>query len=245
MVRRVSEEVFHHVGFKKEWAGRLKLVVDELFMNAVLYGSKKDESKIYVEFQFDETEAVFRIEDEGQGEQKLSAAELQQVIDKNSAESENLNKTSGRGLAMISSLWTDELKVEDGTHGGIAITFRKNVDTAKPPAPMPIVQPAEVAAPAPQGVSESMKVSGEVDASNLEEKVKPISEKVASLPAGSTLTLDCSDLIYVNSTFIGYLAGWLNELQSKQGHLSLKNTNEQIKEVLDLVGLSKVVYFES
>ena len=41
------------------------------------------------------------------------------------------------------------------------------------------------------------------------------------------------------------MAAWINELQAKQGHLILKNVNPQIQEVLNLVGLTKVLYVES
>jgi len=157
-------------------------------------------------------------------------------------------KTSGRGLALISNLWTDDTKIEDSEHGGVAISFTKQITTSAPPAVPPPLQVAgtEVATPAkPQGTKEEAKISGEIDAANLEEKVKPIGEKIKVLPPGSTLIIDCQDLVYFNSTFIGHLAGWINELQAKQGNLVLKNVNKQIKEVLDLVGLTKVLYLES
>ncbi len=247
LVRRISEEVFHHVGFNKEWAGRLKLVVDELYMNAARYGSTTDDDKIYLLFTFDESEISFRIEDEGKGERKTNAEDLKKLINKNTGEVTDVTKTSGRGLALISNLWTDGMTIEDSEHGGIAITFTKkiSVDAPPPPPPMKAVELESAVPTAPQGAKEEMKLSGEIDAANLEEKVKPVSEKVTALPVGSTLVLDCADLVYINSTVIGHMAGWLNELQAKQGHLVLKNTNEQIREVLDLVGISKVVYLES
>ena len=247
-VRRVSEEVFHYAGFVKEWAERLKLVVDELFMNANHYGSKPEGGKIYITYEFDKEEVSFRIEDEGEGKEKISAAELQKKITKNSDEMADTTKTSGRGLALISSLWTDEMKIEDSPHGGVAVSFVKKITTSAPPAAPPLLQAAgsEIATPVkPQGTKEEIKISGEIDASNLEEKIKPIGEKLKVLPPGSTLILDCQDLVYFNSTFIGYLAFWINELQAKQGSLILKNVSSQIREVLTLVGLTKVLYVES
>ena len=54
LVRHISEEIFSHAGFTKEWAERLKLVVDELFMNANRYGSKAITGKIYLSYVFDD-----------------------------------------------------------------------------------------------------------------------------------------------------------------------------------------------
>lgn len=250
LVRRMSEEVFGYVGFTREWSDRLKLVVDELFMNANRYGSKQGESKIYMIFTFDENEVSFRIEDEGAGEKKLSAEELRKIVSKNHDEKEDLTKTSGRGLALISSLWTDTLTVEDGQHGGIAISFTKKLSPDAPPPPPPLVPAAaapqkEVSPVAPQGVSETIKLTGEIDASNLAEKIQPVEEKVAALAKGSVLAIDCSELVYINSTVIGNFAAWHNQLQAKGGQLVLQHVNDQIREVLKLVGLSKVLYVES
>jgi anti-anti-sigma factor len=247
LVRRISEEVFHHVGFTKEWANRLKLVVDELFMNANRYGSEVEDDKIFILYTFDKEEVSFRIEDEGKGKRKTNAAELKKVINKNTDEVSDLTKTSGRGLALISSLWTDDMTIEDSERGGIAISFKKKIDAGAPPAspPMKPVDKESVTPSAPQGTKEEIKIAGEIDASNLEKKIQPISDKIKALSPGSTLVLDCEELAYINSTFIGHLAAWLNELQAKQGHMILKNTNKQIREVLELVGLNKVIYFES
>ena len=246
-VRCVSEEFFLHVGFVKEWAERLKLVVDELFMNANHYGSKKEGGRVYLFYDYDDEKVIFRIEDEGEGAKKISASELQKLITKNSDEMADISKTSGRGLALISSLWTDDMKVRDSEHGGIAVTFTKKITPSAPPAAPPIQSvDSKVATPVkPQGTKAEVEISGEIDSANLEEKIKPITEKLKVLPPGSTLIIDCKKLVYFNSTFIGHMAGWINELQAKQGHLILRNVNDQIREVLELVGLTKVLYIES
>lgn len=252
LVRRISEEFFHYAGFAREWVERLKLVVDELFMNANKYGSKSEDDKIYIRFEFDDKEVNFRIEDEGRGGKKLNAKELKKVISKNTDEASDLNKTRGRGLALICSLWTDDIMVEDSLRGGIAISFAKQIAAGPPPPQLAAFQVDEgskgvlaTAVQMSQGPKEEIKISGEIDASNLEGKVRSVVEKVEALPTGGILVLDCEDLIYINSTFIGHMAGWLNKLQSKNSHLVLRNVNRQIREVLDLVGLSKVIYLES
>ena len=254
LVRQIAEDVFSHVGFTKEWSNRLKLVVDELFMNANRYASVENESKIYVEFEYDDTSISFKIDDEGAGEKKMTSEDLKKKIAENKSALGDLTKTCGRGLALISDLWTDTLAIVDSPRGGISITFTKVITTEAPPAP-PLPQ-ASVAVPAPapkkevspvvpKGPTEVVKIVGEVDQSNIEEKVKPVEEKVASMPENGVLVIDCAELIYFNSTFIGHLAGWHNAMAKKKGQLMLKNTNTEVKDVLNLVGLSRVVYMET
>jgi len=255
LVRQVSEDFFAYAGFTREWSARLKLVVDELFMNSIRYGSVKNESKIYLKFTLNDNEVSFTIEDEGRGEKKVSAEDLQAVVLKNSAELEDITKTSGRGLALISTLWTDGLIITQGAHGGLAVTFKKTVTDQLPPVPpMLNITPVEsadlksdktVSPVSDAGPREIIALDGEIDSSNIDAKIKPVNDKLAELPEKGILILDCTNLTYFNSTFIGHLAEWHNKLQQKSGQLVLKNTNKEVREVLDLVGLSRVIYLET
>ena len=253
LVRAIAADVFDYVGFTKEWSSRLKLVVDELFMNANRYASKEGESKIYIEFEYDDKTVSFKIDDEGAGQEKVSAEDLKKKIQLNKESVMDVTKTSGRGLALISNLWTDEVIITDSPHGGISVFFVKEITSETPPAP-PMQSIPSVPRPAPedtkdspvmaQGPTEIIKVVGEVDQSNLEEKVQPVEEKVKSMPENSVLVMDCAELIYFNSTFIGHLASWHNAMMQKGGQLVLKNTNDEVRDVLELVGLSRVIYME-
>ncbi len=268
LVRHVANEVFENAKFSKAWCGRLKLVVDELFMNAVKYGSTKDKSVVHLTFDFDDKGVQFTIEDDGTGPQAKSADELRAVIHKNETNGD-LTRTSGRGLALIAKIWTDGMQVAQSTYGGIGIGFLKKLENAeKPPAtpalelpilsaeipdiaptqaptPKPVAkmptQPASNKGPKPQGPTVEVKLSGEIDQSNMAEKIAPVNEQISALPAGSTLVLDFSDLTYINSMFIGNLAGWYRTMQEKQGILRIKHINESVREILTLVGLVNVI----
>jgi stage II sporulation protein AA (anti-sigma F factor antagonist) len=273
LVRHVASEVFENARFSKAWCGRLKLVVDELFMNAVKYGSTKDKSVVHISFEFDKDSVQFTIEDDGTGPKAKSAEALKEIIQKNEANND-LTRTSGRGLALIAKMWTDGMQVAQSTYGGIGIGFLKKLENAEqPPATpaldlsmlspeVPVVAPLRVepmvapvgampiasqkpspsaAGPKPQGKIYEVKLSGEIDQSNMTEKVAPVNDQIATMESGSTLSLDFSDLTYINSTFIGNLAGWYRILQKKQGSLRLKHVNESVKEILTLVGLINVI----
>ena len=133
-VRRVSEDVFRQIGFSSDWSGRLKLVMDELFMNANRYGSSSKESQVHICFSFDDTEVIFTVEDEGKLPH-INAQMLLKIIDQNIVELADPEKTNGRGLALISHLWTDAMTIQDSAHGGIAISFTKRIARDRPPTP--------------------------------------------------------------------------------------------------------------
>lgn len=265
LIRHVANEVFENAKFSKAWCGRLKLVVDELFMNAVKYGSTKDKSVVHIAFEYDDKGMQFTIEDDGTGPQAKSAAELQAIIGRNEANND-LTRTSGRGLALIARMWTDGMQVAQSTYGGIGIGFVKKLENAgAPPAVAPMelllpevetVQATQAPAPAaaphvptgPTPVSTpingpvfQIKLSGEIDQSNIAEKIAPVTAQVETMPKGSVLELDFSDLTYINSTFIGSLAGWYRSLQAKQGHIRLLHLTDQVREILTLVGLINVL----
>ncbi len=132
VIRHITDEICEIAKFNKSWRGRLKLLVDELFMNAVKYGSTEDKSMIYILYSYDDNGMEFTIEDDGSGAKSVSVDELKQIISQNKLD-ENLEKTSGRGLSMITNLWADDIQISDSKYGGIKITFTKKIpveDTA-------------------------------------------------------------------------------------------------------------------
>ena len=234
---------------------------------------------------YDEDGIQFTIEDDGTGPQALSAEDLKAIIQKNEKNTD-LTRTSGRGLSMITKLWTDQMEITKSKYGGVAISFIKRLETAvSPPKPLPppsglikkaidasapqsakaepipkpeavpaktppkaelpSAKPTEVPVPAaaPSGTQPvyEIKLSGEIDQSNITEKVAPIYDQIEVMPENGVLMLDFSELEYINSTFIGNLAAWYTSLQKKGGRICLKNVNDEIKEVLSLVGLLNIL----
>lgn len=285
VLRHMAGELFAMAKFSKAWSSRLKLVVDELFMNAVRYGSTPNTSTVTITFNLDENGIECVMEDDGTGSLAVPAEELKKKIVANEANTD-ITRTSGRGLSMITKLWTDGMEITKSEFGGIAVKISKELATAgeTPPAPPPppelaeamkavqaaagtpapaapaaptvaaepgkgpLVKPAESsvgsAAPAPTpqaGATYEVKLSGEIDQSNITEKVSPVYDQIEVIPEGSTLILDFAELDYINSTFIGNLAAWYSALQAKKGELQLKNVNQPVREVLALVGLTSVL----
>ncbi|MBU0727707.1 anti-sigma factor antagonist [Patescibacteria group bacterium] len=252
LIRHIADEVFASVGFVKEWSNRLKLVVDELFMNAVKYGSTENTSVVKILFSYDDQEIEFRVEDDGTGVGKVSADQLRTIVE-NNKKNNAVTNTSGRGLALITNLWTDKLDIERGSNGGIVISFSKKLETTPPPPPTlvqaAVQQQADVTTPTSpepkkpevKRAEYMVKLHGEIDQHNIEVITQPVTEQVNALPENSKLILDFTDVVYINSTFIGHLASWYNEVAKKNSQISIKNANNQVKDVLDLVGLGRVI----
>ncbi len=247
LIRHIADEVFAIAKFSKAWCSRLKLIVDELFMNAVRYGSTQDKSLIYITFLYDEDGIQFTIEDDGTGTQAISPEDLKAIIQKNEKNTD-VTKTSGRGLSMITKLWTDQIEITQSQYGGVAVSFNKRIETATTPPPLPVPFEEKKSAPAVQttkGLVHEIRLSGEIDQTNIDAKTAPIYDQIEVMPENGVLVLDFSDVKYINSTFIGNLTAWHATMQHKGGHVRLKNMNDQIKEILGLVGLLSVLEVET
>ena len=118
-------------GFDSTWAYRLQLVVDEVFMNAVRYGSGP-ESSITITFDYAPHRVIISIEDEGMGTTRVRPHDLEQHIiaarrtaDEQRIRGEKNFALSGRGLAQLVSAWTDSVTFSDSPIGGIRVTLTK------------------------------------------------------------------------------------------------------------------------
>lgn len=257
LVRHMMDEIFVMVGFSKDWSNRLKLVADELFMNAVKYGSVEETGKVNIGMEYDSEGLLFFVEDEGAGKNKVTPEEINKIIKKNTNETQ-VTSTSGRGLAMITSLWTDTIEITPSTIGGIKVTFTKKVDNTPPP-PSPMVQmqvdkfEEEKKTTTPATMEEStskkgptflFKLKGEIDQLNIEKNTIPVEDQIKKMPKGSQLILDFTDVKFINSSFIGHLAAWYKSLKNLDGGVTVKNINQEVQDILNLVGLSHVLTFD-
>ena len=121
---------------EETWAYRLQLAVDELFMNAVRYGSSPS-SEVRVTFAISPEEVEVTVDDSGDGANPTSAEELARKIDEARREHEaraaagEINLAdSGRGLSQLVTLWTDELRFKPSPLGGIRVIIRKRIPVA-------------------------------------------------------------------------------------------------------------------
>lgn len=123
-VRQILGDAFDVVGFEKMWQEKLKMIIDELFMNAVKYGSKEDESIVTIQAKAVDNGIMCSVSDRGQGKKQITAQELKKIIETNKNNTD-ITKISGRGLAMFTSEWTDSFEIQNNEDNGISVTFEK------------------------------------------------------------------------------------------------------------------------
>ncbi len=118
-------------GFDATWAYRLQLVVDEVFMNAVRYGSSA-ESSVTITFDYAPHRVMITVEDEGMGPTRISPRDLElhviaacRAADDQRRRGEKNFALSGRGLAQLVATWTDSVTFSDSPIGGIRVTLTK------------------------------------------------------------------------------------------------------------------------
>ncbi|MFA6917301.1 MAG: ATP-binding protein [Candidatus Gracilibacteria bacterium] len=111
--------------FEEKWAYRFQSVIDELCNNAIEYGSAEG-SDIRVIFLHKKDDYLkISVEDTGTGKNKVTAAQLQKILDERRAPGYAFTGIRGRGLVKIVGEWSDELKLEDRPEGGLKITITK------------------------------------------------------------------------------------------------------------------------
>jgi anti-anti-sigma factor len=229
-LRSATKAFFAQAGFDTVWTGRLMLVADELFMNAVKYGCEPGD-EIEIELVQSDDRVRFAITDTGAS--GITAEELREKIERHGA-THTPTKTSGRGLAIITHAWTDGYEITDAPMGGLIVSFVKLL-TADPTKNTTTEIKSDK-----QNESFIIALTGDVDESNLMEKTAAIENFIEQNPAGQ-LALDLTDVNFINSSFIGRLAGWHSELAGNGGTLAILNASPPVHEILTLVGLDKVL----
>lgn len=238
-LRHFAERFFIASGVSFKWAKRLTLVLDELYMNAVSYGSSS-RSRVVINFYADKDKIQFSIQDDGTGPKKAKASELQEIVEKKGEEMSH-QQTSGRGLAMITSQWTDACDADDVPGGGIMITATKYRNTltgddeeVKKEDEVNVIEiPSNAEA-------KSIAFKGTVGEHNLSEVTFPVNELLKEQKP-YYLILDFSKLEYFNSLFIGTLADWNQKIIQNHGKMVIVSATESTREILDLCGLSQVI----
>lgn len=85
-----------------------------------------------------------------------------------------------------------------------------------------------------------VKFSGQLDETNIEAEAKKVYE-VLEQGKAKNFIFDFSDLSYLNSKSIGYIADWQQKISQGGGKLVIFGAKENIFDILDVVGLTNLV----
>ncbi|QQR54968.1 STAS domain-containing protein [Candidatus Peregrinibacteria bacterium] len=95
---------------------------------------------------------------------------------------------------------------------------------------------------APQGkVLKWIRIVGQLDESNVDEKAKAIYQIIEGAPQGLSLIFDFTGLEYMNSKSIGYLTDWYSKVSANGGKVVIAAARENILDILQVVGLTQLI----
>jgi len=84
-------------------------------------------------------------------------------------------------------------------------------------------------------------LAGQLDESNIDNFAPKVYELIQSVGEGTNFIIDLENITYMNSKSIGYISDWYSKIVSKQGKLVIAKAASNIKDILNVVGLDKVI----
>lgn len=86
-----------------------------------------------------------------------------------------------------------------------------------------------------------VKVSGQLDESNVDEQAKTIYKLIEETPKNLNLIFNFEELEYMSSKAIGYLTDWYSKVSSEGGKIVIAKARENIVDILQVVGLTQLI----
>lgn len=84
-------------------------------------------------------------------------------------------------------------------------------------------------------------ISGQLDESNVDEKIQEIYKSLETSPKGTNLIFDLENLEYMNSKSIGYLTDIYGKVTESGGKLVIAKARPNILDILQVVGLTQLI----
>ena len=126
VVQAVSDHVTHGVGLDEDASYRVAIAIREAVINAIKHGNRNDATRhVFVEFETNVAavpELSIRVRDQGEGFDPEAAA--------NPLASENIFKSSGRGIFLIRN-FMDDVRLQPAPEGGMEVQMIKRVQRVR------------------------------------------------------------------------------------------------------------------
>lgn len=90
-------------------------------------------------------------------------------------------------------------------------------------------------------VVKNVHISGQLDESNVDEKIKDIYKIFEATPKGVNLIFDLENLDYMNSKSIGYLTDLYGKVTENGGTVAIAKAKPNITDILQVVGLTQLI----
>ena len=95
--------------------------------------------------------------------------------------------------------------------------------------------------PNTESIIKIANISGQLDESNVDDKIQKLYEIIEQIPNGLKLLLNLENLDYMNSKTIGYLTDVYGKTTKGSGLVVIANAKDNIIDILKVVGLTQLV----
>lgn len=236
LVRMAAKNAFDLAQIPYTWGYRLTLVIDELFMNAVKYGSRSVNDSVAIHFQLKKDKIIIEIEDNGTRQShKVSPKELEAIMHGN-ATHDDLTRVSGRGLSLITKAWTDSFIISKSKRGGIKIKIEKYLSNCV------------LEARSYKHLEFSMKDDKTIAFHLTEELFQEVYTKelqqifdMLDNHKGCHVIFDFQKLLFLDYRNLGRIIELYSRIVTSGGSVSLNNISDQIRDLFNRTGFSKVL----
>lgn len=100
---------------------------------------------------------------------------------------------------------------------------------------------SDVESSSPDVTVKLIKITGQLDESNVDEEAKKIYDLIEQNPKNLNLILDLEGLEYMNSKSIGYLTDWYGKVFENGGKVIIAKAKPNILDILEVVGLTQLI----
>lgn len=90
-------------------------------------------------------------------------------------------------------------------------------------------------------VVKHVHISGQLDESNVDEKIQAIYKIFETTPKGVNIIFDLENLDYMNSKSIGYLTDLYGKVTESGGTVAIAKPKPNITDILQVVGLTQLI----
>ena len=93
----------------------------------------------------------------------------------------------------------------------------------------------------PGQATKVIQISGQLDESNVDEKIQQVYKTVEENPKNLNLIFDLENLEYMNSKSIGYLTDLYGKITEAGGKVVIAKARPNILDILQVVGLTQLI----
>ncbi|MFA6991987.1 MAG: STAS domain-containing protein [Candidatus Gracilibacteria bacterium] len=97
------------------------------------------------------------------------------------------------------------------------------------------------ASSSPDKAIKIVHIAGQLDESNVDEKIKEVYKVVEETPKNLTMVFDMEKLEYMNSKSIGYITDLYGKLTESGGKVLIAAAKPNILDILQVVGLTQLI----